>query len=317
MNLGAEDKLEALRAKIREAFPVESIMKELGSGEKPRDAVLGAAVVLAGEIAPMLLVAVGHAATGATLDEHESGLAFYSLHVLGAARDSRAFPALMRILRLPEEQLDVLLGDALTQNIARVAIGVYDGKADELYALIADNEANEYARFEMLGAMAFLAFEGRIDLENAKRFLIGFDEERLAPEQDMAWCGWENAIALLGFRDLVPRVEAAWRDGRMPEGFSEPKYFFADLRRAETEWSNAGRFNDLHRLGHIDDIAQELSWIASTDTREDEGDDEEFSFAQDRRTGQTPYINPLRRIGRNDPCPCGSGKKAKRCCLAA
>lgn len=21
------------------------------------------------------------------------------------------------------------------------------------------------------------------------------------------------------------------------------------------------------------------------------------------------------RIGRNDPCPCGSGKKAKRCCL--
>ncbi|MBV8056713.1 MAG: SEC-C domain-containing protein, partial [Deltaproteobacteria bacterium] len=22
------------------------------------------------------------------------------------------------------------------------------------------------------------------------------------------------------------------------------------------------------------------------------------------------------KIGRNDPCPCGSGKKYKRCCLA-
>ncbi|HEX9243586.1 MAG TPA: SEC-C metal-binding domain-containing protein, partial [Anaeromyxobacter sp.] len=22
------------------------------------------------------------------------------------------------------------------------------------------------------------------------------------------------------------------------------------------------------------------------------------------------------RVGRNDPCPCGSGKKAKRCCAA-
>ncbi|HDP54206.1 MAG TPA: prepilin peptidase, partial [Bacteroidetes bacterium] len=26
------------------------------------------------------------------------------------------------------------------------------------------------------------------------------------------------------------------------------------------------------------------------------------------------YINPLKTIGRNDPCPCGSGKKYKKCC---
>ena len=29
---------------------------------------------------------------------------------------------------------------------------------------------------------------------------------------------------------------------------------------------------------------------------------------------QEPYINPYRNIGRNDPCPCGSGKKYKKCC---
>jgi hypothetical protein len=28
-----------------------------------------------------------------------------------------------------------------------------------------------------------------------------------------------------------------------------------------------------------------------------------------------PIRNPLRGIGRNDPCPCGSGKKYKKCCL--
>lgn len=27
-----------------------------------------------------------------------------------------------------------------------------------------------------------------------------------------------------------------------------------------------------------------------------------------------PYINSLSKIGRNDPCPCGSGKKYKKCC---
>jgi hypothetical protein len=29
---------------------------------------------------------------------------------------------------------------------------------------------------------------------------------------------------------------------------------------------------------------------------------------------QEPYINPFAKIGRNDPCPCGSGKKYKKCC---
>jgi uncharacterized protein YecA (UPF0149 family) len=28
-----------------------------------------------------------------------------------------------------------------------------------------------------------------------------------------------------------------------------------------------------------------------------------------------PVRNPLRNVGRNDPCPCGSGKKFKKCCL--
>ncbi len=28
-----------------------------------------------------------------------------------------------------------------------------------------------------------------------------------------------------------------------------------------------------------------------------------------------PYVRETPRIGRNDPCPCGSGKKYKKCCL--
>jgi SEC-C motif-containing protein len=29
------------------------------------------------------------------------------------------------------------------------------------------------------------------------------------------------------------------------------------------------------------------------------------------------FENPFKGVGRNDPCPCGSGKKFKKCCLAA
>ena len=29
---------------------------------------------------------------------------------------------------------------------------------------------------------------------------------------------------------------------------------------------------------------------------------------------QQPYVRATAKIGRNDPCPCGSGKKYKKCC---
>jgi hypothetical protein len=305
--------LEAIRADIRLSFPPETIIEALGSGRKPEDVVLSAAVLLVAELAPALLDAIELAATGVELSERQSALAFYGLHILGASRDSRAFPALMRILRLPEERLDPLLGDGLTQTIKRVAIGSFNGDADALFSLMADSEADEYARLEMFGVVAFLAFENRIDIAGVKRFLARFDDERLAPPLDMAWCGWEDAIALLGLRDFAPRVEAAWKDGRTPEGFSDPKYFFSDLKRAKTQWNDPQRFKDEHGLGYIEDIADELAWIDSGDS---ESGDTDARYEPNFWTPQTTYINPLRHIGRNDPCPCGSGKKAKRCCLA-
>lgn len=54
---------------------------------------------------------------------------------------------------------------------------------------------------------------------------------------------------------------------------------------------------------------------------------ERARFRKDEKTGawyfvdgETPGLRPVRReepkIGRNDPCPCGSGKKHKKCCAA-
>ena len=33
-----------------------------------------------------------------------------------------------------------------------------------------------------------------------------------------------------------------------------------------------------------------------------------------RRSQREPYERADPKVGRNDPCPCGSGKKYKRCC---
>ena len=46
-------------------------------------------------------------------------------------------------------------------------------------------------------------------------------------------------------------------------------------------------------------------------------EDEEIQAPQGNLTEQIKISNPTpnTKVGRNDPCPCGSGKKYKNCCL--
>ena len=33
------------------------------------------------------------------------------------------------------------------------------------------------------------------------------------------------------------------------------------------------------------------------------------------RSSKVPYVRSQPKVNRNDPCPCGSGKKYKKCCI--
>ena len=44
--------------------------------------------------------------------------------------------------------------------------------------------------------------------------------------------------------------------------------------------------------------------------------DGRWYFSEGRRAVSKPIVREEPKVGRNDPCPCGSGKKFKRCCGA-
>ena len=43
---------------------------------------------------------------------------------------------------------------------------------------------------------------------------------------------------------------------------------------------------------------------------------EGFAGGGQTKTVKKPVVNAAKKVGRNDPCPCGSGKKYKKCCGA-
>jgi hypothetical protein len=293
--------------------PIEAFLEELATAHHLPDLAVAMCTLRFPESAPALRAVLTRAADGEELGEHEATLLFRGLHVLGGRRDTDAFAPLLRVLRRPAEELDWLLGDLVTETLARIAAGVFDGNADALFEAIADRRLNEFIREALLGAAAFLTWDGRIERSAMVRLLERFHEEPLAEDEDYAWIGWLEAVALLGLRELAPLVERAWREGRIPDGVLERRHFAEDLARAEHAPDDIGRFEDANR-GYIKDVIEALDWTRRGE--EDQPDDtSQSSMAAEWTAANAPFVNPWRHVGRNDPCPCGSGKKAKRCCL--
>lgn len=265
------------------------------------------------EAGPVLQALLVRAAGGEALSEADKTLLFRGLHILGGTRWRQACQPLLRLLRHPEEEIDDLLGDAITESLAKIVAGVFDDDVDALFDVITDRTTEAFTRDALMGAAAFLAWAGRIERDRMQRLLRQFHEERLADDGDPAWIGWLRAIALLGERDLAALVHQAWQEGRIPPDVLEPGDFEQDLSDAERAPGDSERFQRAN-LGYIEDVLAALEWTRTMDGLVDERRLEAF------RPGAVPHVtmpvtNPFRHVGRNDPCPCGSGRKAKRCCL--
>jgi preprotein translocase subunit SecA len=84
----------------------------------------------------------------------------------------------------------------------------------------------------------------------------------------------------------------------------------------------AERVTDLvFRVEQLDDFASS-TWVESEAIHEEAPPASEIAGQQQAAIDATqtdkkqePIRNRGQRVGRNDPCPCGSGKKFKVCCM--
>jgi hypothetical protein len=287
---------------------VEHLSREI----KLPSATVAAAALCAEDISPDVLAVVERACRQ-DLDPDESRLFFRGIHILGGRRLTPLYRPLVSLLHAPPRRVDRLLGDAVTCALSKILAGVYDGDPMPLQSLVLDPGADSFVRLAALHALAFLTFEQRVERARSESFLLRLDEESLLPrEDDVLWHGWMTAVAVLGMQSLTPRVRAAFADGRITPGWCSEDDFDRLLTAALERPEDGSRLAD-EDMGYIEDVVQELERFDCYDDERDKpapflGDRFPFKL-------QEPVRNPLRGVGRNDPCPCGSGKKAKKCCL--
>jgi uncharacterized protein len=240
---------------------------------------------------------------------------FFIFHLLGEWQEKAAYRPLARLLRLPRHEIDAIFGDGITTTSHRVMAAVFDGDPEPLYDIILDPNAEEFIRAGMCEALAMVTLRGELDRAVVGRFLRDAFIDLQPQRQNFVWVGWQSAIAMLGMSDLKILVKKAFDRSFIDSHVLGFDHFEQDLRRGIEHPGEPWRPDD-HEYMLFGDTIEELSgWYCFIEQYS--ADQERYRRrAEANRARSQRLENPFKGVGRNDPCPCGSGKKFKKCCLA-
>jgi uncharacterized protein len=236
--------------------------------------------------------------------------AYFGLFLLAQKRDPAAAPMLRALIKAPEGAATLFADDG-SMSLGRVMISVFDGDARAQRALAEDLAIDPFMREMAYETVAWLTAAGKIDRDETIAWLAAAPArfESIDPI-DADWISWGFAVARLGVGDLIGKAREAFgvMGEQADEAIEELDVIFAMAREESDPLAVFARDG----IGPVEDAIADLrriDEIAAT-LEEMEGEDEgEEALA--------PVVNEFRDVGRNDPCPCGSGKKFKKCCLAA
>jgi hypothetical protein len=292
---------------------VSEILKqfEVFTGKFPRAAV-EEAIERREEITPKLLRILEEILDSA--EQSGSGKEYnahlYALYLLAQFRETRAYPLVVRLALLPEELLDNLCGDFVTEALSRVLASVCDGDLGGIKSIIENPQADEWARSAALSALVTLVEVGEKSRDETISYFATLFRGGLERQESYAWTGLVHCCYELWPGELLGDIERAYAHGLVDRNSIRME----DVRRAfdlGIEGCRIRLARDTHRQLVADTVKEYGSWAC-------------FRPKKERPDSQPPpeldasYM-PIKRdgpkIGRNDPCPCGSGKKYKKCCL--
>ncbi len=230
----------------------------------------------------------------------------YCLLLLGELRHRSAYPLLLRLARHP--QVEEFLGDLVTEALGRCLAACWDGSVESLLDLAKDATLEENPRGQGVSALVCLA----VAQERSREETLG-DIQDLLREALNTESSEIASACVIALWDLYPdpATEAlaheVYAKGLVDDDIL-PQADLDDvvLQGFESVW-NESQEESLCSL-QVDAVADSNWWACWEDEEDDDLDNEVWVPPEP--------IEQLKseKVGRNDPCPCGSGMKFKKCC---
>jgi len=293
-------------------------------GAFPRES-LETAIERRDEATPYLLESLERAARALENDhpETENEMPVYALFLLGQFRETRAFDPILRIARHPN--LDALLGEDVTSGgLDRILASICGGDLERLLPLVADDEADEYARNAGLRAAAILHREGAVGRDELVGFLRDCVNRHFGDKPGFFWSEWAMLVAELSLEELMGEADRLYERGLTDEGViprDEIRELAASARLSEIEEKTLRYMDDT--VGELENWACFGNMLPPAPPKRPEPQRAPCPSAaelplEEPKLKSAPshatFVRKGPKVGRNDPCPCGSGRKYKKCC---
>ena len=226
-----------------------------------------------------------------------------AMYLLAQFREPRAYPLLATFLRGDPELVDRAVGDISTEALDRMLASVCGGDTSLIEQVIEDPTVHHYARATAMGALVILVAEGVKPREELMAYLTTLFRGKLERKHSFVWDQLVIVVADLCPTGVMEDVEKAYADGLV----DATEVRLEELREAleDGEEQALATLRRNRRLRFITDAIGELEWWLCPVPVEPKA-----------RRRPPPPAGPSgpSTPRRNDPCPCGSGKKYKRCC---
>ena len=246
---------------------------------------------------------------------------FYALFLLAQFRETRAYPLVVRLASLPGDLLDSLCGDLVTQDLGRILASVCGGDLSGMQSLIENEDIDEWVRGAVVSGLVTLVAAGEKSRDEIVTYFASLFRGKLAREWSHVWDELVCEASELYPAELMDDIRQVYEDELVEPGYIDLDDIENDLAAGKDAALARLAADQNHQL--VNDTVAEMGWWScfrkgpkESEADPLEGGPMELWDAQEAKPAAAPgqFVRTAPKIGRNDPCPCGSGKKYKKCC---
>jgi hypothetical protein len=211
---------------------------------------------------------------------------YHAIHILPLIKTNDALELLLDTMR---DKRDAL-GGWITESTPTLLAAFGESAIERLTEYVLDETLDLYVRSSVATALNVIAHQYPDRKDDIKSFISNLLENT----NDQTFAAF-LIDELLSFKDpnLLPQVRKAFEDGRIDTEV---------IRRDDIDW-----------VFNLPEEQQSYSKFKKDPLEHFSKDRINYLRKISYPESQTPM--KAKKIGRNDPCPCGSGKKYKKCCM--
>ncbi len=297
---------------------IEEILKALEHTDRkfPHEA-MEQAVAQKAEITPHLLRILERVADHPEeFLEQKSAPHLYALFLLAQFREKQAYSLIVRVASLPPKTVDGLLGDTITGGLPKILASVCGGDVSLITQLAENRDAEEFVRGSALSSLLALVVSGDKSREEVMSYYASLLEGKLdKDDSDYLWSRVVSCATDLYPDEVYDKIKTAF-----DEDLIDTLVIGLDDVDKKLAVGKEATMAALHKNKHrhlVDSAIGEIDWWywykePDQKTSQAKGLRDLTPGHLSEKEPPTPY-KAGEKIGRNDPCPCGSGKKYKKC----